>query len=143
MKLIFLDIDGVLNNQTTISSGIHLCNQRVSMLHDFVQEADAHVVISSSWRSLFQLDTIKDMLWSAGFQERDRIVGVTPNSGFGFACRGEEIESVLVANKDIEAYAILDDDQDMTVDQQPFFVKTCFQKGLQIEHISKLRSILL
>ena len=58
MKVIFLDIDGVLNtsNSYTVSSNLQLPidNFRLNYLRYIVEKTDAKIVLSSSFRHFFQ-----------------------------------------------------------------------------------------
>lgn len=142
MRVIFLDVDGVLNNKATIAMGVHLDNQKLVMLSRFVDEYDLDVIISSSWRGAWEIQDLKEVLRVAGFKAIHKIVGYTPR-GFGFACRGEEIQSVLDANKDkIESYVIFDDDSDMLESQEANFVQTTFDIGLTYQHLDAAKQIL-
>ena len=57
MKIIFLDIDGVLN---TYNSMDRFCPKAVSCLNEFVQESGAKVVISSSWRLSWKIEEMRE-----------------------------------------------------------------------------------
>ena len=66
-KVIFLDIDGVLNDESTKSfkKKIFVEEIRVKRLKDIVQATQAKIVMSSSWRHYFKLynenpESIKD-----------------------------------------------------------------------------------
>lgn len=141
MKVLFLDIDGVLNSTSSLAQNVHLDPSKVCMLYDLVRTTDTKVIISSTWRNTFDYEPLRDMLWITGFMNKALIVGKTP-SGFNFTCRGEEIQSVLDANKDIEKYAIVDDDADFLEHQQPFVVNTNTFVGLCWREIDKLRELL-
>jgi hypothetical protein len=133
MKVVFLDVDGVLNterwlveqyNKTGKPHSCHhsefdpLCMQN---LKEFVEESDAYIVISSTWR-LGNHET--DEGWKAlmdrlnDYGLRERVVGSTPDLSRkydSFCCRGYEIQEWLDRNEDknIENFVIIDDDSDM------------------------------
>lgn len=46
MKIIFLDVDGVLND----NSGYHLDDFRLKLLKRIIKQTDAKIVVSSTWR---------------------------------------------------------------------------------------------
>lgn len=140
MKLIFLDFDGVLNNLASRAMGIHLVSEKVIMVYELAEATGSNVVISSSWRSLWELRDIKEVLRITGFRDVSLIAGYTP-AGHGFTCRGEEIKSVLDANN-VESYVIIDDVDDMLPEQQKHFVKTKLDHGLTYKDVSKSKEIL-
>jgi hypothetical protein len=93
MKIIFLDIDGVLNCETGYKSGE--CNyvkwkwddgtddhhqsfysKSKGLLNKLIEETGAKIVISSTWRS-FGIDFMKKV-WEIEGMKGD-IIGVTPN----------------------------------------------------------------
>jgi len=69
----------------------------------------------------------------------DRIIDKTPVLNEG--TRGSEI-AMWMQDKDIQSFAILDDDDDFLPDQMPFLVKTDFDTGLTREHVEKAIEIL-
>jgi hypothetical protein len=139
MKVLFLDFDGVLNSASTMKHGVHLCNKRVVMLSELCKELDLNVVISSSWRILYSLSELKEMLHRTGFGGRRRIIDVTNEHNTGH--RGIEIKIWLTAHPEVTKYAIIDDDRDMLLEQQPYFVRTSWKTGLNQRACSKLRDI--
>jgi predicted mannosyl-3-phosphoglycerate phosphatase (HAD superfamily) len=50
MKIIFLDIDGVLNNYNTLGEGLNWESNAVKILKRIIKETGAKVVLSSTWR---------------------------------------------------------------------------------------------
>ena len=134
MKLIFLDIDGVLN---VIGQGYDEFGQIFhphleKNLDTIIKETNAKIVISSTWR-MNGLETMQRM-WKyrniAG-----EVIDITPtevdvvNRGtcefFDQVDRGYEIQQWIDDNKDkIESYCIIDDDNDMLPSQQNNFVRT-------------------
>lgn len=130
MKIIFLDIDGVLNcHYLTIGNiivdGGTLNTVLVEKLNTLIRETNAKVVISSSWRILNTQAEIIDMLQSAGFQ--GEVIGMTPRS---CNIRGVEIHDWLKSRNDVENYIILDDDSDMLLWQASHFFNTDCEFGL-------------
>jgi hypothetical protein len=65
--LIFLDFDGVVKHPGT-NSFVPEC---VTLVRALANRLDAHIVISSSWRSVIDIARLNE-----GFD--DRIIGVTP-----------------------------------------------------------------
>lgn len=128
MKVLFLDIDGVLNSRSSTNFKNNLWPidyYMAFMVGKIKLDTGCEVVLSSSWR-----------LHPDGFRiVNDTIVELfdkTPSALGGF--RGEEIKSWLSDHPEVTKYAILDDDSDFYPDQ-PLF-KTSFESGLT-EDIAK------
>lgn len=133
-KLIFLDIDGVVNTlmisdqpfeeseRKQIARGrfyFDLCSpsdkrvsnkQAVMWLNKLCLDANAKIVISSTWRA--HMDVVEESLRNSGLFPEIEIIGATPHLG---ERRGVEILDWL--NKHYPDkhpdYVILDDDNDM------------------------------
>lgn len=126
MKVIFLDIDGVLNlcYPAHDQYGQIFHPHFVDNLKYIIEETNAKIVISSTWR-FSSLQNMLDM-----WKDRNlpgEVIGITPNFTMKYnttLCRGKEIDAYLSQNKDIEKYVILDDDTDMEPHQLCNFVKT-------------------
>jgi hypothetical protein len=145
MKVIFLDIDGVLNSQLYYEKihddasydpndgfGGHLHDidpQAVSFLNDLVNKTDSCIVISSTWRGSKSLDYLRTILKKRGLEKWDNVIGVTPHCGHD-CVRGNEILKWVKDNKellkkdyyDFDSYVILDDDSDMLYWQRENFL---------------------
>jgi hypothetical protein len=119
MKVIFLDIDGVLNNSSCWSTrpiSNSFAKECVEAFNDIIIETNADIVISSSWRTLFKFDELIDILSSAGVA--GNIIDKTPVVRFSGGRRGDEIVRWLDRASEevgfkIERFVILDDDSDM------------------------------
>jgi hypothetical protein len=132
VKVIFLDVDGVLNSIESVlvySTSNKLCPVRVGMVARLAKEADAKIVVSSSWR-VPGLENTKGSLAKAGATADllDRIIGQTPKLN---TVRGEEIAAWLKEHPEVERYVILDDDSDMLPGQA--FVQTTFARGFTLD----------
>jgi len=140
-KIIFLDIDGVLNSidlslmQRSLERQpkYRLCDidpVRVGVLKWIVDMTDAKIVISSTWRYGRTED------WFVGFFEALNwvdcpVIGLTPDTKTSF--RGDQIKAYLDANYDEHPrYVILDDDSDFHQDQKFVHVNRC--SGLALKH---------
>lgn len=162
-KVIFLDIDGVLNTKwwyTQMDSNTHKDKygyafdpKAVANLKNIIEETGADIVISSSWKC-FGLSQMEDM-WN----ERNlpgKIIDITPNSVSDelllnadidsiemFHIRGEEIKEWLSKHgKRISNYVIIDDMDNMLPEQQSYFVQTNPEVGITKEDSEKVISIL-
>lgn len=160
-KIIFLDIDGVLNCSKTFdeSSGIkkaynqllkdktdyHLLLQetlldididKLSLLKNITDLTDAKIVISSSWRLLRLYPLVEEYLITYGLP----VVGTTKK----MKNRGEEINNFIEENQ-VKRYVILDDEifEDFTEEQKYNLVKTSFYlEGLNEEYTNDAINIL-
>lgn len=124
MKIIFLDIDGVLNNldmynneddKIKTPSGL-LSKKNLTVFNQLVGQTDAKIVISSTWRTD---DGVEAYLTEAGVE--GEIIGKTPKLNTQFMVRGNEIHAWIVEHKellgmgydDYSRFVILDDGSDM------------------------------
>jgi hypothetical protein len=129
MKVIFLDFDGVLNviPQGHDKFGGIFHPEFVNNLARIVNETDAKLVISSSWRHM-GLARLR-MMWEHRCYPGE-IIGITPDlwrrvkdEEYHVSLqRGDEIQVVLNLHTEIENYIILDDDRDMLKSQLGNFV---------------------
>jgi hypothetical protein len=120
LKIIFLDIDGVMNTQTSMMEAAEqekpllLDRACVARLQKLVERTGADLVLSSVWRlSPGGLGFIARALVAAGWQGRPPLIGRTPR--LFQKQRGDEIAEWVTDNGPIEAMVILDDDSDMSV----------------------------
>jgi hypothetical protein len=126
-KLIFLDIDEVLSNHALGTTdpairkrfndidtpGGRLSSINIANLNSITDQTEAKIVISSSWRILYDLPELCDILYDAGVT--GEIIGLTPILGAN-TLRGNEIYKYIKDNYsyDFEPnYVILDDGTDM------------------------------
>ena len=143
MKVIFLDVDGVLNNYAAFEAaqGRHgtnvLAPECIERCNRLVEMTGARVVLSSTWRLMADFRAI---LRDGGL--RASIIDRTPYFTSGDQRRGAEIADWLRRNTTVVAYVILDDDSDMLEEQRPFFVQTHYQTGLTDAHVARAAAIL-
>lgn len=121
MKVLFLDIDGVLNNNHTLErfeGALGIDPAMVKSLKFILYQTKAKVVLSSTWR-----------LYPSAKAEVERVlapyevIDVTPDNN-GLTSRGTEIQQWLDAHPEVERYAILDDNEDFLEHQKPNFFQT-------------------
>lgn len=127
MKVIFLDIDGVLNVycQGTDEYGCLFHKHFEDNLKWIIEETKAKIVISSSWRLSGLIAMQETWLHRKLAGE---IIDITPNLTYGEGLntstpRGKEIEMWL-KNNAVSNYVIIDDDSDMLPEQKNNFVQT-------------------
>jgi hypothetical protein len=137
VKLIFLNIDGVLNSMAWFKGhehdrGLgHLNPTACARAQRICDVTGAVLVISSTWRLLHKMADLGKMLTTRGLTAR--VVGRTPASRVDER-RGHEIQRWLdtadVARRTPPTgMVILDDDSDM-FHLTPWLVKTPFETGL-------------
>ena len=145
-KILFLDIDGVLNTDrqqwhcqmNSIAPvdkfGYAFDSKAVENLATIPEETGAEIVIS--WKFL-GLQTLQKM-W------KDRnlpgvIIDITPDG----KSKGWEIDEWLMNHKgQVSGYAIIDDENVMLPEQQKHFVQTKSQLGITSREIEKSVNIL-
>lgn len=145
MKVIFLDIDGVLNSRHTplkkcfkgFEEDERTDPRCVQLLNTVVERTQAKIVISSAWRIQHSAEELQAYFKHCGFT--GEIIGVTPvllNVDLDPEDpdeweRGDEIQEWL-DNNEVENFIILDDDSDMGY-LKLHLVKTSFEVGLTAE----------
>ena len=140
MRVVFLDIDGVLNSLDYLRSlrrkpGTHKIDPlAVERLNRITDATDAAIVVSSAWR-IMGLRSIRALLREHGVTAK--IVGVTPDDN---RIRGLQIAQWLNIHN-VDAYVILDDDADMGR-LMGRLVQTDFDFGLTDEHVTKAVAML-
>lgn len=111
MKVIFLDVDGVLNSDEYLDKTKEMSVDRIEkeidintikLLQRAIKETGARVVLSSCWRNIKKGQKLKQLLASY-----EIVVDSTP---FIDNIRGREIKEYLGEHKDIEDFVILDDE---------------------------------
>lgn len=156
MKVIFLDIDGVLNTEVYMRHLFYIHEQigvkdykaikasklyrdeyghwldpmAVDMLKWVIEATEAKIVISSTWRNS-GLEVMQEM-WASRSLPGD-VISITPNhrprTGTSLQ-RGKEIQEWLDQHPEVTHYVIIDDDADMEPHQKECFVQTDYQYGL-------------
>jgi transcriptional antiterminator len=144
MKILFLDIDGVLVNRKRLIAGKpyefdESCKERLETF--LTQYPDVKIVLSSTWR---RTDRTMNFINHNSRLIYRRIISKTPVLQGVDDIRGREIETWLdLYYKPITHYAILDDDSDMLPEQMEYFVHVNNNfEGVQDNHIEKLKKIL-
>lgn len=153
-RIIFLDIDGVLNDDQTYRriqeakrerTGSAVVSARdlvdvdaivpeyVERLNRIIGRTSAWCVLSSSWRKARGLHAIQKTLETRGFD--GQLVDKTPDK-FSYVPRHREIKWWLErCHTKPEAFVILDDDQEAGVGLTEHYVHV--PDGLQDEHVER------
>jgi hypothetical protein len=158
-KIIFLDIDGVLNSSDYLATRSkdesedlykYLDNfideRAVLVLEEIASKSNAEIVISSTWR-LYHFETLKTLLPNKGLTSK--IIGKTPNKKG--CCRGCQIHQWIRDNisylevdsaSSFKSYLILDDDTDMLLQQKDNFIHITNDYGLTEKYIQICLNVL-
>ena len=115
MKLLFLDMDGVMNNHQRMENGY--CGIRpecVKNLNKILNYVNCDIVISSAWRymipSTMSITGFEYMLMISGVCCRGRVIGHTRRDLCEPDDRGDQIRDYLIAHENQwKKYVILDD----------------------------------
>lgn len=131
MKVLFLDIDGVVNKKEnfnpTNKPTMYPLDSYCAFLVGHIQlQTGCEVVLSSTWR--LHPDGVKEV--------SDHVVRLLDKTPLLRGIRGDEVNAWLEKHPDVEVYAILDDDSDF-YDDQPLF-QTTFEDGLTDEIAEKV-----
>ena len=152
MKVLFLDVDGVLNNSTSMGRGGGCKNfdpVSVDALNRVLTTTGAQIVVSSTWRFMYDTREFNEMLKLAAIHPV--AIGATtkedakpgPGSVWIARPRGELISEWLREHPEVETYAVVDDSFDAGHGHTGRFVQTRFDGGgLRPEHADRLIEIL-
>ncbi len=156
MKIIFLDIDGVLNVycEGRDEYGCTFHKHFENNLKWIIEETGAKIVITSTWR--YSGLNIMQEMWKKR-ELTGEVIGVTPNHSSIYyeepnyknlpfqerLERGFEIQEWLDKHK-VDSYVILDDDNDMLTSQLDNFIQTsnnsdhedCIDMGYGLTHVN-------
>ena len=135
MKIIFLDIDGVLNCKATCaqsSKNYKFDADKVVFLNDIIHQTQANIVVSSSWRCGMTIKNLQDMFGKNGVN--GIVIGSTPSSTHG---RGDEIQQWIKNHYGVESFIIIDDDDFDMGDLLNRVVLTDMETGLQAKHVEQ------
>lgn len=144
IKVLFLDIDGVLNTDrqqwhcqmnciTPIDEfGYEFDHKAVDNLATILEETGAEIVISSSWKFL-GLQTLQKM-----WEDRKlpgTILDITPDG----KSKGWEIDEWLMeCESQVNRYAIIDDENDILPKQLNHFVQQILNSELHVKMLKEL-----
>jgi HAD domain in Swiss Army Knife RNA repair proteins len=139
-KIIFLDIDGVLNtDKHLIKFGRdHIDQKLISILRSIVLQTKAEIVLSSTWR----LDNYAKNLVKKALDNKDlKFICCTPHiesTTKKRTNRSEEIKKWLSGHPSVEKYAVLDDRDDAGYGIEKNFFQTDPRVGLTYEIAEKV-----
>ena len=145
-KVIFLDVDGVLNSDKTKARTpngyIGISSEKVDLLKEIVKSSNASIILSSSWRLMDPIDLdYKYLIHQLGYKG----LHIQSRTELLKNHRGREIKKFLDEHKDIEAFVILDDEFIQEFEEcnlSKHLVHTDFTNGLTKGGVEKAIKIL-
>jgi hypothetical protein len=151
-RIVFLDVDGVLNimsksyntsdykkDKTVMYVEPHLA-QRLEWI---LKKTEASIVISSSWR--YDMDELKIQMEKAGFRMWDKVIGRTT---YNHNHRGLQILDWL-ENNECDRYVVIDDEikdicgEDLPYIPEDYVVKTDEKNGMSHQEAVKAIGVLI
>lgn len=158
MKIIFLDIDGVLNSEEFFVERTQDCRYHdykragysarlarqmcsvdsvaISKLNNLITQTGASIVVSSTWRA--DDPELQELFAAVGIPA---YIDITPYHTTRH--RGTEIQQWLDKHPEVDNYVILDDDDDMLDKQLNNFVHVdAYKRGLSDVDVEKAIAIL-
>lgn len=149
-KVIFLDIDGVLNSNRTMfafgrcgypgsRNGFALDDTSIRMIKALCDvDETIRIVVSSSWRIGAKTQEVESFF----APHKLPIAGVTDVASSMNSTRGHEIGFWLINHPDVKDFVILDDDTDMLPEQMSHLVWVNRRDGLSFNNICDAGRIL-
>jgi len=114
VRVIFLDVDGVLNIESRSYKtfmrprGQHIEEHLVKRLDYIISQTEAKIVVSSSWKTM--MEDLKMQMEEAGFSNWDVVIGKTEINS---KLRGDQILECVEHLKHIDSYVVLEDEPDI------------------------------
>lgn len=152
MRVIFLDIDGVLNSEewdkyvqsftygARFNSCYLLSQEMILRLQNVVFQTNAEIVLTSSWRTNERaMDALRRQLSLYHLSIRDSTVS------YAYGNRVDEVKLWLESHSNVTSYVIVDDYDDGFSNDEVLiahFVQTNYFQGLTSEEAEKIVEIL-
>ena len=137
MKLIFLDIDGVLNTYSSLSREKCVIDRdKLELVSKLARKSGAEIVLTSSWR-LAPSEVWKTTFDSVGTE----VQGITPRLVGGNRKR-EILAYMSSLEESVEAFVIIDDIRSRCGELRPHLVFINGSKGIGEADISKSERLL-
>lgn len=151
MKIVFLDIDGVLNSREydsrrDLTANTNIDETRLPFVKQIVEQTGAAVVLSSSWRAHWNGN--RDRCDSAGLYITDifgkydiEIYDKTPDLGFPVDRAAEIRQYLYTLGEEVESFVIIDDYGFGWGELSDRFVKTDPYRSLGIDEDAVARAV--
>ena len=147
MKVIFLDVDGVLNTQFSKSrcgGFIGIDDSKVKLLKEIVEATGAKIILSSSWRYGWERDeeSCDQLAIYMNKKLANRLLHIldktkkyvkSDDKNIKYCDRGSEIKEWLSRHPNVDKWVVLDDDIFDDYEREgimPHLVKTSFYDDL-------------
>ena len=157
LKLIFLDIDGVLNGSSTkerIERYVGVDSNKLSLLKQILDATNAKIVLVSTWKEYWykepqrkkKQDFLANYLDKRMSEFNLKISDKTDN--YYMVNRGEGIKEYIANLKhlgiEVSNYIIIDDEifDYLSTKMTKKLVRTSFKNGLQEKHVKKAIAML-
>ena len=150
MRVIFLDIDGVVNcwdtKERAPSRVIGVEQRLIAHVKEIVDATGAKIVLSSTWRKDWAFDLLDGKDWIYLRDEFAKqglhFLDYTPSRRDSH--RGEEIKEWLESTDyDVESYVVIDDEMyDIWELHEGHLVQTSYDDGIKPEAVDKAIKIL-
>src|ERR1700733_7639768 len=137
MKVLFLDIDGVLNYEAfwkRFRGAYGIDDELAARIRVIKKTTKAKIVLSSAWRGSPENERHISRKVGTLFDSTPRLLSMI---------RGEEIKRWLDQHPEVTRYAIVDDDSDMLPEQLPHFFRTSWKIGLTEQIATAIETHLL
>lgn len=154
MKVIFLDVDGVLNCTSTedVWCGfIGIEDRLIKALHKIIKHTGAEIVLCSSWKSSWKRTNKNEQDVLANYLDeklKNQGLYIFDKTNDNGRDRGHGIRNYLKDNPQITSWCVIDDEVFEDYEEcsiMNYLVKTNFYDengGIQSEHIEKAVSLL-
>lgn len=144
MKIIFLDIDWVMNSLENHFDVKKFDSEKIKLLEEVLDKTEAKIVLSSSWRTSFAfMESFKDRFWEKIW---NALIWATPYlNDYDEWKRWEEILQYLKWNPLVKNYVIIDDDDfDIVVFEElvHHFVLSDYKTWITKENVEEMVEIL-
>ncbi len=144
LPVLFLDVDGVLNDAWTRPDPnlgfTGMSPALVRRLNQVYERSPFAIVLSSTWRLLYDREFMLEYLQRQGLRDDIELIGYTP--AIDMAARWKEIEDWLTSNP-ARRFAIVDDDCRAGRGRlAQFFVETNPSVGITAEVVARLVALL-
>ena len=134
MKLIFLDIDGVLNRERRMPTVCKVEQDCLTLLRGLTERSEAQIVLSSAWR-------LKDEAAIRKVLSPLPVLGITPRRNGNN--RAREIRAFLDGLQEpVEAFVLLDDRRTRWGDLMPYLVGINRSRGLTVSDVARAETLL-
>lgn len=127
MNVLFLDIDGVMNNDNLLTFGgwNTIGDSQLEMLQKIIELTNAKIVLSSTWRLEEKTRKLVDeALAKKGLELFDSTIEIKEKN------RSSEILEWLSRHPNVKRFAVLDDCPSAGLEIEDNFFKTDFSDGL-------------